>query len=218
MWGLVRRKELWLPSWRGWLVAFAALVGLGWVALANSYSFLAVNRPVPTDVLVVEGWLDDWAFRAAAEDFRRGNYRIVFVTGGPVPGNGGYVNDFQTFASVGAERLIAFGVPRHIVQIVPARDAVRDRTYASAVVLKRWFHEHHFEVRALNIMTQTTHARRTRLLFQKALGPEIEIGVIPLFSPDFKPHDWWRYSEGARDVISEAIAYAYALLFFSPQE
>ena len=55
-----------------------------------------------TDTLVVEGWIHEYAIRAAVEEFKKGSYQRVFTTGGPVVGNGGYVNDYQTSASVGA--------------------------------------------------------------------------------------------------------------------
>jgi uncharacterized SAM-binding protein YcdF (DUF218 family) len=213
----VRRKEVWRLSWRGWLLLLAVTIALVWIALLNAYSFLALNEPVQTDIAVVEGWMNDYAIRIAVDEIRKGQSRAVFCTGGPVPGTGGYTNDFNTVASVGAERLIAWGLPREFVHTVASRESARDRTYSSAVVLKRYFRENGFEVRAVNVMTETTHARRTLILFQKALGPEIAVGVIPIFNPDFNPDKWWRYSDGVRDVIGEWIAYIYAKLFFSPK-
>ncbi len=217
LWGLVRRKEVWRPSWRGWLLLLGLTAGVTWFVVLNAYSFLAVSRPLKTDILVVEGWIHGYAIKAAVEEFKLGGYKAVFSTGGPVPGTGGYTNDFNTSASVGAERLIAHGIPRELVHTVAAREHARDRTYYSAVVLKRYFREHQIDVRAVNVVTETTHARRTLLLFEKALGPEIEVGVIPKFNPDFNPDHWWRYSDGVRDVIGESIAYVYAKLFFRPQ-
>ena len=217
LWGLVRRKEVWRPSWRGWLLLLGIAAGLSWLVVLNAYSFLAVSRPLKTDILVVEGWIYGYAIKAAVEEFKRGGYKAVFSTGWPVPGTGGYTNDFNTSASVGAERLIAYGIPRELVHTVAAREFARDRTYFSAVVLKRYFREHQIDVRAVNVITETTHARRTLLLFEKALGPEIKVGVIPMLSPDFNPDHWWRYSDGVRDVIGESLAYIYAKFFFRPQ-
>ncbi len=218
LWGLVRRRQLWLPSWRGWLLLLVLTAGITWGVLLNAYSFLAVSAPVQTDLLVVEGWVHDYVIRAAVFEFRNGQYKEVYATGGPVPGTGGYTNDFNTSASVGAERLIAGGIPRELVHTVACRESARDRTYASAVALKQWFRDRGIDARAVNVITETTHARRTRLLFQKALGPEIKVGVIPKFNPDFNPEHWWRYSDGVRDVIGESLAYGYARLFFWPDE
>ena len=68
----------------------------------------------------------------------------------------------------------------------------------------------------MNVVTEDTHARRTRLLFAKAFGPDISIGIIALPNPDYNAKRWWRYSEGVEQVIGESIAYVYAKFFFYP--
>jgi hypothetical protein len=68
------------------------------------------------------------------------------------------------------------------------------------------------------VVKEDAHARRTRLLFPKALGPDVEVGIIAVQTPDYDPKRWWRYSEGVRDVIGESIAYVYARFFFWPKE
>jgi len=65
-------------------------------------------------------------------------------------------------------------------------------------------------------MTLGPHARRSRLLFQKAFGKEVKVGVISVEDRDYDPAHWWRSSEGVREVLGEAIAYFYAKFFFSP--
>ena len=78
---------------------------MGGLIFKGIYPFLAITHRVNADVLVVEGWIHEYAIRAAAEEFRSGSYRRVFTTGGPVVGIGRYINDFQTSASVGADLL-----------------------------------------------------------------------------------------------------------------
>ncbi len=156
--------------------------------------------------------------RAAAQEFRRGGYQMAITVGGPVAGSGGYVSDADTSASVGAHNLRAAGVPGDSVQMAPARIINQDRTYSSATALRDWFRSRSMNVRKLNILTQGPHARRTRLLFQKALGSEVAVGIISVSSPDYNPDRWWRYSEGVRDILEEGLAYLYARLFFQPAE
>jgi uncharacterized SAM-binding protein YcdF (DUF218 family) len=216
LFGLVQRKQVWRLSWRGWLLALVLVGAVGAFLFLNVFAFLATNQPVRSDMLVVEGWVHNYAMPVVVEEFRRGGYREVFSTGGPVPGTGGYTNDFNTSASVGAERLIALGLPREVVHTVASRETERNRTYGSAVALKRRLKDRGMDVRAVNVMTESTHARRTLILFQEALGPEIKVGVIPIFNPDYNPEHWWHYSEGVREVIGEALAYVYVKLFFSP--
>ncbi len=215
-WGLGTRRERWGLSKRGWLI-LAAVVSLGaYTCVANLYEFLAVTKPVNSDTLVVEGWIHEYAARLAAQEFRTGQYRLLFTTGGPVVGKGGYINDYNTSASVGADLLKKAGIPRELIQMVPSRVNDRDRTYNSAIALRNWLREHKVEVRSLNAVTEGAHARRTRLLFQKALGPNVEVGIIALHNPDFDPKRWWRYSDGVQEVIGETIAYIYAKCFFYP--
>jgi uncharacterized SAM-binding protein YcdF (DUF218 family) len=71
-------------------------------------------------------------------------------------------------------------------------------------------------VQSVNLVTENTHARRTRLLFGKALGKNVAVGIIAIPNPDYDKGHWWRYSEGVKDVGSEAVAYVYARLFFIP--
>jgi uncharacterized SAM-binding protein YcdF (DUF218 family) len=217
-WGLLDRKERWSLSWRGWLI----LSSLGFTAaillLLNIHPFLAETHRVSTDILVVEGWIHEYAIRGAVAEFRGGSYRRVFTTGGPVTGRGHYVNDYQTSASVGAELLKKFGVQDEVVQMVPSRLMNRDRTYGSAVALREWLREHNMAVHSFNVITENTHARRTRLLFEKALGKNVKVGIIAVPNPDYDARHWWLYSEAVKDVVSEGVAYLYASLFFFPSE
>ena len=215
-WGTFVRKERWGLSWRGWSIVFAGVLLTFSSSLFCVYPFLAVTHRVDTNVLVVEGWINEYAIRAAVEEFRSSSYQRVFTTGGPVEGTGGYINDYQTSASVGADLLTKSGLPNESVQMVPSRVMDRDRTYGSAVALGNWFREHNMSVRSINVVTEDLHARRSRLLFQKALVDKVTVGVIAIPNPDYDAKHWWRYSAGVKDVVSEAAAYAYTRLLFYP--
>jgi DUF218 domain len=216
LWGTLVRKERWSLSWRGWLIVLAGIILAFSAFLLRVYPFLAVTDRVDTNVLVVEGWIHEYAIRAAVEEFQSKSYEQVLTTGGPVEGTGGYINDYQTTASVGADLLIKAGLADGSVQMVPSRVMDRDRTYASAVALRTWFREHNLTVRGVNVLTEDVHARRTCLLFQEALGHNVAVGVIAVPNPDYDANHWWSYSEGVKDVVSEAFAYIYARLFFHP--
>ena len=218
-WGTFVRKERWGLSWRGWLIVLAGVILAFSAFLLRVYPFLAVTHRVDTNVLVVEGWIHEYAIRAALKEFQSNHYERVFTTGGPVEGAGGYVNDYQTEASVGTELLTKNGLPIESVEMVPSRVMNRDRTYGSAVALRKSFREHNMPVRGINVVTEDVHARRTCLLFQKALGHNVAVGVIAVPNPDYDANHWWRYSEGVKDVVAESVAYIYVrLLFFYPPD
>ncbi len=214
--GFLTRHERLGLSWRGRLLLAVLAMTVGAVLLLTVHPFLAAKGRVDTSILVVEGWVHDFAIRAGAQEFNRGGYSRVFTTGGPVTGSGGYTTDANTTANVGADLMRKAGVSAEFVQMVPAKMMGRDRTYSSAVALRDWFREHHMEVRSLNVVTEGVHARRTRLLFQKAFGAGVPVGIIAVPNPDYDAKRWWYYSDGVREVVGEVVAYVYARLFFHP--
>jgi uncharacterized SAM-binding protein YcdF (DUF218 family) len=214
--GLVTRRERWGLSARGWLAVLTLVVTAGAVFLFGVHPFFAITTRVETRLLAVEGWVDLYAIKVAAEEFRGGRYERVFTTGGPLPGLGGYTNDDSTSASLGAGRLRQVGLPPEVVQMVPSRVLARDRTYSSALALKAWCVENKIPLTRINVLTADVHARRTRLLFEKALGPGVEVGIIAVPHPDYDARRWWAYSQGVRVVLGECIAYVYARVFFHP--
>lgn len=214
--GLLNRRERWGLSLRG--VGCLVLLALGLAAgfALGVYPFLGVTKRVEADVLVVEGWIHDYAVRASLLEFTEGRYREVIATGGPFPGTGPFVNVHQTTAGVTGARLVALGIAPERVRIVPTRTVDRDRTYNSALELRKWARQQGRELRSINIVTEAFHARRTRMLFQMALGADVEVGIIAIPNPDYNPMRWWKVSEGVREVLSESIAYLYARFIFSP--
>ena len=216
LWGLLDRKERWSLSRRGRVISVLLGFSTAVLLLLNVQPFLAETHRVNSNLLVVEGWIHEYAIRAAVEEFKKGSYRRVFTTGGPVVGIGHYVNDYQTSASVGADLLKNAGVPPESVQMVPSRVMDRDRTYSSAIALRDWLRDHNAVVRSFNVVTEDTHARRTRLLFQEAFGEGVKVGIIAVPNPDYDAKHWWRYSEGVKDVLMEGVAYVYAKFLFWP--
>jgi hypothetical protein len=215
-WRILRRKERWGLSWRGWLLVTSAGLAAAYFTFLNIHPYLAVTHRVNTNVLVVEGAIERYAIRAGAEEFKNGSYERIFTTGGPMNGNGGYVNDYYTSASIAADNLKKFGIRDDLVQMVPSRVLARERTYSSAIALRDWFRDHNLPIHSFNVLTEACHARRTQLLYQEAFGKKVAVGIIAVSNPDYNPKDWWRYSDGVREVIGESIAYIYAKFFFYP--
>jgi len=215
-WGIFLRKERWGLSWGGRLLVVSGALVAAYLVILNVHPFLAVTNRVTTNILVVEGWIHKYGIRAAAEEFKNGSYERMFTTGGPVEGNGGYVNDYQTSASVGTDLLKKAGVPDESLNMVPSHVIGRDRTYSAAVALRDWFRDHNMAVPNINVLTEDCHARRTHLLYEEAFGKNVSVGIIAVSDPDYDSKHWWRSSDGVREVISESIAYIYARFFFYP--
>jgi uncharacterized SAM-binding protein YcdF (DUF218 family) len=215
MWGLFRRRTLLVPTWRGWLLLVGLSGGVLLLCLRELYPFLAVSDPLPGGVLVVEGWSNDASMAAAVAEFNRNHYDKLYVTGGPLE-QGAPLSRYKTYAELGAAILVQLGLSTNEVQAVPAPAVRADRTYTSAVALGRWWRGQGLAPAKVHLVSSGPHARRSRLLFVKALGPGVSVGVTALPVQDYDPNRWWRYSAGFRNVTDEAIAYTYARLLFHP--
>lgn len=216
-WRLFRRREATVPTWRGWLLIFLIVAFLGLVVTRCIYPFLAIDRPVIGGLLVVEGWAPDYVLQAAVDEFRQGNYGRVYVTGGPLE-VGAPLSEHQNFATLGASTLRKLGLASHSVETVPAPAVAQDRTFASAVALKRWWSSHDITPLKVQIVSHGPHARRSRLLYEKVFGKGVTIGILSIPPRDYDPKRWWRSSAGFRTVTGEIIAYLYARLIFTGDE
>ncbi len=213
--GFIARKQRWRLTGRGWASACLVVVaGLVW-SIANIYPFLAINAPVHGDILVVEGWLPDTALQQAVHIFERHDYRLLITTGGPLE-RGSFLSQYEAYAQLAATTMVRLGVDAGRIVAVPAPRVRRDRTYASALALRKWLKQSGMTIHSLNLVTLGAHARRSRLLFEKALGPGIDVGVIAVRDRTYDPGKWWTSSAGVRTIIGEGVAYIYArFLFFA---
>jgi hypothetical protein len=212
---LFRRRTIRVPTWRGCVVLFLVLLAVGTVFLKTIHPFLAMNQPLDGGVLAVEGWLGDNSLKVAADKIKEGVYQRIYVTGGPLE-QGAPLSRYQTYAQLGRATLEKLGVGTNVMQAVPSIWVRQDRTYASAKALRRSFEEDGLHPQRLTILTDGAHARRSRLIFKKALGTEVTVGVISVPPISYDPARWWRSSAGFRTVTDEMIAYVYARLFFHP--
>jgi uncharacterized SAM-binding protein YcdF (DUF218 family) len=206
---LIRRCTLPLPTWRGWLLILALSVALLVGTGAVVHPFLAVTDPGQADVLVIEGWLADYALKRGADIFHSGQYQRVFVTGGPLE-KAAHLAGFDTYAASGAAVLLNYGLSAGEVMPVPTTERYRNRTYAAALALRDHCALSGIELRSVDVVTLGTHARRSRLCFRRALGRDVRVGVIAVPSRDYEDARWWRYSQGVKAVVSEMVALPYA--------
>ena len=214
-WCLFRRREVTLPTWRGWLLILLLFTGFSACVFCNLHRFLALNRPLAGGVLVVEGWLSDKAMQACSQEMLRSNYARLYVTGGPLE-SGAPLSEYHSFAQLGAAVLLKFGVNSNTLVAVPSPWVAQDRTFTSAVALRTWFRERQEMPDRITVVTCGAHARRSRLLFQQAFGQQVQVGVLAVPTDDYDPHRWWASSQGVRLVIGEVLAYGYARVIFSP--
>lgn len=211
--GLLRRREMTVPSLRGLLILGILMATAVWMFMRNVQPFLAVNQPVGGEVLVVEGWIPDYAMREALATFRSHPYKLMITTGGPMP-QGMAFSTFGTYAEFAAAVMKDLGLGGDSVVIARSVEVGRDRTYQEGLSVGEWLHAHPGAVTRLDLVSFSTHARRSRLLFRMALGTKVEVGVLAPRDIGYDPAAWWKTSNGVRRVSDEVVAYMYAKWIF----
>jgi len=207
---LIRRQEVWLPTLLGWLLIVLFALAFLFVSVNNLPSFLAVNQPINAEVLVIEGWLPDYAVQEALTRFRRGSYRQIVTTGIPIE-RGCYLAKYKNYAELAAATLKTLGLESDKIVPVPTPEVRKDRTYASAIAVKQWLVKTNPPIKSIDILTLDLHARRSWLLYRQALAStNTQVGIIATPPLDYDPKYWWRYSAGVRKTINELVAYIYA--------
>ena len=209
------RRGSWAPTWRLWGIGMLCLLGAAWVGARSANAFLSVTQRIPAaEVLVVEGWLPDYAMPEVMTEFEQGGYRWLVASGHTLPA---WWTDqrYQTGAEITAATLVALGLAtNYVVALPPNREVVRDRTYSSALTVRRWLASHQ-TVKAINVYSLGAHSRRTRLLFEQALGTGVKVGIIA-HATDNERRPWWASAHGFTEVLSESAAYLYARMLFHP--
>jgi hypothetical protein len=213
--GLIQRRQCWLPTVRGWTLLFLVSLGLVIATARWVHPFLAVSDPISGGGLVAEGWMPDYAMEQVIAEFRRNPYTKIYVTGGPIE-RGRLLQNYRTSAEAGAAMLVKLGLNADAVRPIPAPRTRKDRTYISAIALRNWFLRYGVRERTLTVISLGVHARRSRALFQTAIGSSVRVGVLAIEDRSYDPSRWWRSSEGFRTVTDEVIAYLYAKLLFDP--
>ena len=202
---LLTRRECWTLSLRGKLLVLSLAMAFAITAPREAYPFLAVNQPVDGEVLIVEGWIPMDVYDQAAAEFKRGHYRRVLVVG----------TTYDEQYKWAVNRLVKHGVPRQFVDTVVCPEVQKDRTYHAALGTKDWFIENGIRVKSFTVATLGPHARRSRLMYEKAFGDSAEVGIVALNDASYDSKLWWRTSHGVTEVSEEAIGYVYARFFFA---
>ena len=205
------RKLTWLAR----LLIAVLLLGVFTGLAANLYSFLAPEKGPHKGLMVVEGWIHDFALDEAVIMYRAGNYSKIVCTGIPIE-TGSYIQQYKSYPEMTAARLKKMGLDPEEIVVTVADYEKKDRTYLAAVALRQAVMTYNIEETDLHLITTGPHGRRSRMLFQKALGEDYNIGITCIDEYSYDKEDWYTCSEGVRSVLGELIAYTYAKFFFHP--
>jgi hypothetical protein len=213
--GLVKRREIWFPTWRGWALGVLVVCALGVGATWEAVPFLAPVQPRHEGVLVVEGWIPDYALEEAKSVFEHHSYKMMVLTGVPID-EGYHISKEKNYAQLATSTLKQLGMKEEVLVPVTCPKVPRDRTYSTARQVRAWLDAQSITDN-VDVFTLGVHARRTWLLYRTALGQRYHTGIIASQDRRYDASEWWKTSSGFRTVTSEVIAYAYARLLFHPR-
>lgn len=125
--------------------------------------------------------------------------------------------DARSEADWALDMLRQEGIPDSIMVSVAAPLTRYDKTFTTAMAVRTWLAQQPDPMPlALNLYSESAHARRSRLLYQKALGDRISIGVVSLPRRDTSADTWWKRLSTISYTSSQVAKYLYARLFFWP--
>ena len=139
---------------------------LGLTFILEVHPFLAVTERQDTPYLVIEGWIPNYALQEGIDEFKSKPYQMIFTVGSD-PLTGKYIEPGDSIAIEAAARLKWLGMNPDLVQAVPANIKYRNRTFQSAVALRKWIEEKHLPVTSFNLVTLGPHTRVAAGCFSK---------------------------------------------------
>jgi len=211
------RRTLYLPTPLGLALCggLIALPLLYWVRYGES--FLSPTERLPARILVVEGWIGPDAIRAAKEEFERGGYDYIFTSGGsPDPlSEDNWQKEGWTYAEGARHILVRAGMAEGKIIPAPPPETETARTYTSALGIKAALAKANLLPRSVNVFTTGSHARRSRLVYEKVLRPGVAVGIIAWTPPAYTALPWWRSSARSEEFLVQSVGFFYEYLFNS---
>lgn len=182
------------PAWK--LKTAIALFFLGVIAfILFAHPFLALNRPVEADIMIVEGWVPDYVLLSAAREFKAERYTRIFISGLEYePGDSNLAEGSDAARS--GRRLVALGLDSAIIEACPAPPTSFNRTATMARAVRDRIKTLGLQPRGVNVVTLGPHGRQSLLAYQRMLGKDIPVGIITIPKNDYDPARWWASCAG----------------------
>jgi len=214
---LTKKKECTVLTWPAKIIFLAVLTVIFLFVSFKIPLFLSLNNPINGKYLVLDGIMPDYSVQRAIEIFNNQNYTTIVATGSKLEA-GYFISEKSTMAELTYATFLELGFDSTKIIVIPEGDILKDRTYTSALSLKKYFEKHKITNAEIDILAIGCHARRSKMLFKLALGDNFNVGVYALPDNSFDINRWWKTSKGVRTVISETIGYFYAKVFFYPDK
>ncbi len=215
---LANKRERWGLTVYGKALVFLVVVLLVIGFVGNIVPFLSAEKTIDAKILIIEGYVPDYAYPGIIELFQQKNYELI-VTSGTSFDQGHYIAGVKTAADLIRNSLINLGFDSSKVIAVPVPPEIyKDRTWHSALYSFNYIKANYPETKKANIVSTGVHSRRSKYLFDMVFEPEIELGNIVIDQPSVPKRGWYKSSRGFKTVLNESISYLYVKLFFWPEQ
>ena len=209
-----KQYSLYLPRWWFAITIAAVLSFTIVIVVRNIGSYLSVTEPANSTYLVVEGWQDEYSLKKALELFQSNNYKILLTTGGAIKGI--TKSRYKSYADYAAAFFLSQGIDEDKLVAVPTPDSAQNRTFLSAVMVRKWFEKEGVSLLSVDVFTEGVHARRTKFLYELAFKNSTKIGIYSSIPQSYNISSWWTSSEGAKSVITEIVGLTWVSCCFFP--
>ena len=81
---IINKRERYGLTKLGWIIFLLIVIFSFIICIHSLHPFLALSARIDGDIMVVEGWLPDYALQKAVDDFQHGSYKLLVTTGGPL--------------------------------------------------------------------------------------------------------------------------------------
>ncbi|HJX35554.1 MAG TPA: hypothetical protein VJ280_01200 [Dehalococcoidales bacterium] len=170
--------------------------------LPNIYRFLSEEKPVQTDVLIVQGWLYPFMYDEVAKRIHCDSLSLIIVTGK------------RKDTLYGKSQLIRRGICPDKIDVAPYDERLTfSGTFQEAYTLRTFLKAKYPGVTAVNIFTISVHGRKSLVMFKRVLGKDVEVGVLTCKKNAFDETRLWHSWMGISLTIKYFIGYLYALVW-----
>jgi hypothetical protein len=120
---------------------------------------------------------------------------------------------YSSRAGSSAEYLMTQGIPASGIHTIDAPRRQFNKTYTTGLAISQWLSRQD-DVQKINLITESTHARRSWLLYRKALPKGTEMGIIASTPSDYRASNWWKHPEGRNFVWGQTLKFFYAVITY----
>lgn len=138
---------------------------------------------------------------------------VVRYDRGKLDGQNVLRTDYQSEAEEATKFIINQGVDSELVHTLTAPWVDYERTFTTAQEVKKWLPD---TISAITLISESVHARRSRLVYQRIFGDSTKVGIIAANSKDYQPHGWWTQSGSRQYVLLQLAKYLYTKAFLFP--